>query len=1277
MQLVTDGPDIPDALLQAHEEGRVVFFCGAGISSPAGLPRFKELVEEIYWFLGRERSDSRLETAAFKRGEFDETLHLLEKNLPGGPTVVRRALAQVLKTNVSLERATDTHVALLQLARDRDNKLRLVTTNFDRLFHEAAKRTGQIFPEHSAPMLPIPKKSRWNGLVYLHGLLPDATEKDDETAHELLENLVITRGDFASAYINDGWAANFVRKLFREYVVCFVGYSIDDRMLYNMMAGFEKDRMQGEDLPRAWVLAGCEPGQEDRETEHWESKDVTPIFYDSRDDHSALHKTLQAWGRSHHDGVRGKESIVVEYAPTLPAESTAQDNFFEQIPWVLLDAFGKPAKQVAAFDSVPSLEWLMDAFTDERYQHSDLPRFGVPPREKVDPKLRFSLINRPAPYHLAPRMRLVSGGNTDPQLDKVMEQLARWLLRHLNDPRLVIWIAQQGGQLHDRWARMIQMELDRFARLAQEGKDTELEDIRANAPNAIPSPPMRTLWGLLLSGRAISSPRQDLYRWRERLKRDGLTLALRLELRELLAPKVTLAAPFRWGEESEQTDEPLRLRQLVGWELVLTTDDPHSVFKGLKDNSLWNTALPLLLEDLQQLLRDALDLMRELSEDNNNPSDRSYWYLPSISPHWQNRYFHDWVVLIELLRDAWLQIHATTSTPARAAEIALGWFRLPYLAFKRLALFAASQDGCLAPDQWVDWLLTDDGWWLWAPDTRREICRLLVLQGHRLEQPAKERLEEAILAGPPREKFRDNLESDEWQDLAEKSIWLRLAKLEASELKLGAVATKRLQELSQAHLDWGFDEFHQREEFSGWMSGTGDPDYDENREINIAPRTRGELVKWLKKPIPQRAYPRYEDDWRDVCRTDFSVSLDALSDLAQAGEWPAERWRDALQVWSDEGLVLRSWHHTAQLVQTMSDEVLQEIVDSLTWWLKEVSKSIDQHEDILLGLCQRVLDLPLEPDSGDDPVNKAINHPVGHVTEALIHLWFKRKPTDNDQLPDDIKPLFTQICDVQIDRFRHGRVILGSRLIALFRVDRQWTEKYLLPLLNWTANPEEAKALWQGFLSSPRLYQPLLIAFKTQFLATASHYDDLGDAYGRQFVAILTYAALDTVDGYIREDFKSVISALGEKGLAESARALVASLEGAADQREEYWENRIKPFLKLWPQSHDVVTTSIAQSFARLIIASGDKFSKALSAVKAKGWLCELDYLYDLLPRLNESKLCKKFPEAALELLNDIIGEGSIQESADELQKGLDDIKEAKPELEYDSRFQNLARQIG
>jgi NAD-dependent SIR2 family protein deacetylase len=44
----TDGPEIPIEVLQALEDGELVFFCGAGVSKPAGLPLFGELVSAIY-----------------------------------------------------------------------------------------------------------------------------------------------------------------------------------------------------------------------------------------------------------------------------------------------------------------------------------------------------------------------------------------------------------------------------------------------------------------------------------------------------------------------------------------------------------------------------------------------------------------------------------------------------------------------------------------------------------------------------------------------------------------------------------------------------------------------------------------------------------------------------------------------------------------------------------------------------------------------------------------------------------------------------------------------------------------------------------------------------------------------------------------------------------------------------------------------------------------------------------------------------------------------------
>jgi hypothetical protein len=42
MQFIENGPDISDRLMQAHEEGRVVFFCGAGVSYPTEIQRVAE-----------------------------------------------------------------------------------------------------------------------------------------------------------------------------------------------------------------------------------------------------------------------------------------------------------------------------------------------------------------------------------------------------------------------------------------------------------------------------------------------------------------------------------------------------------------------------------------------------------------------------------------------------------------------------------------------------------------------------------------------------------------------------------------------------------------------------------------------------------------------------------------------------------------------------------------------------------------------------------------------------------------------------------------------------------------------------------------------------------------------------------------------------------------------------------------------------------------------------------------------------------------------------------
>jgi SIR2-like domain len=1266
VQFIPHGPDIPETLLQAHEEGRVVFFCGAGISYPAGLPGFAGLVDAIYQRNGT--NPTQIEQRSLDLGNFDATLDLLERRLPGQRLAIRRALAEALKPNLRQRGATQTHEALLRLARQRDQTLRLVTTNFDRVFHAASRRSGLPFHEYAAPMLPIPKMSRWNGVVFLHGLLP---HKSGDTA---LQRLVVTSGDFGLAYLTERWAARFVTELFRNYVVCFIGYSINDPVLRYMMDALAADRMQGESVLQAWAFGDCVTGTEHETKVEWQAKGVTPILYQrpaGTHDHSALHTTLKMWAETHRDGVLGKERIIVNHALAHPAGSTQQDDYVSRVLWALADKSGLPAKRFASFNPVPTLDWLFEAFCDDRFQHSDLSRFGVAPQREVDDKLRFSLIRRPAPYALASPMFLASMQAAGCQWDDVMHHLACWLLRHLDDPKLVIWIAQRGGRMHERLVALVEIELDRIAQLEREGRAADLETIRSHAPRAIPRPLMRRLWRLILSGRVQNAHSGlELHRWKKRWERDGMTASLRLQLKEFLTPRIEVRQPIGRGALGAGGNEPLRLSDLASCDVVLTAADARSLLPR-REQEAWVADLPRILDDVAQNLKDALDLQHELGV-ADEWSDRSNWHLPSIARHWQNRGFREWILLIELLRDSWVETRVMDAP--KATRIAQGWFAVPYPTFKRLALFAASYDECIEPAQWVIWLLSDGARWLWSSETMREVCRLLVLQGRHLNGRSREQLESAIASGPNRDMYTAEMSLPAWEELSARRTWLRLSKLMEAGVELSETATTRLKAISELYPLWTLSP-NQRDEFSHWSSGTGDPDFEDSRDIDVAPRTRDELIVWLQQPIPERR-PFYEDTWPTVCREVFDEAFGALSDLAQRNVWPAWRWQEALNVWSDEEQIERSWRAAAPILEGMPTDVAKQIVSALSYWLEQASRSLDEHERICIDLCHTILKLPLDERatiSGpngqplNQPVTEAINHPVGRATQALIHLWFNRGPSDNEKLPEDLASLLTALCDQQEARFRHGRVILAAQLIAFFRADREWTERHLLPRFDWQESGEAASC-WEGFLWSPRLFAPLMLAFKSAFLETAKHYTQLGE-HRSQFAAFLTYAALDPIPGISTTEQRDAFASLPIDGLEEAAEALVQALQGAAEQREEYWTNRVLPFWRnVWPKSTDKISPRISKSLAELSITADSQFPVALDAVA--DWLGQIEYGDFMVVSLHESGLCPRFPLPALRLLDKLVT--TPQWVPDELGKCLDEIANAQPQLVRAAEFTRL-----
>ena len=1085
---VKGGPDIPERLLQAHEENRVAFFCGAGISAAAQLPNFKNLVERLYKSFGVPPNDAQ--QTAIDLYQYDRAIELLERTVIGSRTTVREEISRILTPDPKFSEGTVTHESLLTLSQNRDGCVRLVTTNFDRLFEFVVEAKNLEVNRFTSPALPVPKK-RWNGLIYLHGLLQVNSTSD------ALEQLVISSGDFGRAYLTERWASRFVSELFRNFQVCFIGYSINDPVIRYMTDALAADRVFGENVPEIFAFGSCTDDDHDKKFKEWTSKNVTPILYNESEDHLSLNETLKYWAQTYRDGVGGKKMIVAQHASTPPLSTSKLDFAVGRLLWALTDR--QAAEYFAKLEPVPPLKWL-DALAENFFHHEDLVRFGVSPDQHIEKGLKFSFVCRPTPYKLGHRMKLADAGYAHCNWDDVMIQLGRWLLQHLDDPKLILWLAREGGQLSAKFTWQIQDRLLELDKLQKEDKQKELADIKKKAPRAIPRPKMRILWQLLLSDRlALLTGDRKLLDWSNRYQLQGLTQFLRMELVQLLTPRISIYEPFDWGDITRKFGDPENMRDIVEWELVLSCQHVHDVLRDITEGLHQQDGVPELLQELTTLLRDALDLKKTF-DGADFQSDLSYIDQPSISAHAQNSSNYDWTFLIELTRDAWLTV--AEDDPNFARIIADVWWQTPYPLFKRLSFFAASHGNVIPTRVALKWLLSEKCWWFWSVETRRETLRLLKSLSRKVSSWGKKRIETAILKGPPPKMYRSDVGQSDSRKVLDYEMWIRLAKLKFSDIELSRESRTKLEELSRENPIWELAP-DDSDEFTVWVDKE-----DNYRRYVTSPQKLDELMAWLLQPKDDFFV---EDDWSQRCGDDFDRAFEALSGLANIGRWPIERWREALQVWRKDEHLENLGSKISNLMLRSPERDLVELALSLSAWLEVYARKISGSYEVFFDLCQRILCLQHKGilDTDDDLLANAINHPVGRTTQAVINLWYRQNLEIDGGLDEPINSIFTNLCDTQNQEYRHGRILLAMQSMVLFRVDSNWAKDELLPLFNWRKSQIEARSAWAGFLWSPRWHDPLLLEIKRSFLDTADNYQQLG-RYGRHYAEFLTFAALDT-----------------------------------------------------------------------------------------------------------------------------------------------------------------------
>ena len=322
LQLAPGLPGLPERLLLAHAQGRVLIIAGAGVSMqpPSCLPDFGSLVRRVFAQLDgaigahlNAPTDGRgiggikgslplldaEQTAMLGRlgeEEFDVALGMLERRMDRDQereSTVRRAVAGILRETRS---HAPIHTSLVRLA-NRGGAATIATTNFDLLLERAAKALRTPLQRYALHDIPRPSlRPEFAGALHLHGALDQNPERHPD--------LVLTDRDFGEYYLRRRAIPDLIYDAARIFHVVLVGYSLGDPPMRYLLNAVAADGQRFSDLKERFAFVGMDwssdqAASEKRQAElaTWIGRGITPIPYDKADGHRALAKVLAAWAK--------------------------------------------------------------------------------------------------------------------------------------------------------------------------------------------------------------------------------------------------------------------------------------------------------------------------------------------------------------------------------------------------------------------------------------------------------------------------------------------------------------------------------------------------------------------------------------------------------------------------------------------------------------------------------------------------------------------------------------------------------------------------------------------------------------------------------------------------------------------------------------------------------------------------------------------------------------------------------------------------------------------
>lgn len=1246
MRFFENGPAIPDSLIEARELGEVVFFCGAGVSAPTGLPDFGGLADNLIVKLtAQESRDAR------DAGEsFDRVFSTMVKEF--GRAAVDREITRALRTPRKAE--VRYHNAIINLSRGSDGATKIVTTNFDLLFERADRKLRRYVP----PALPdLVQAQPIDGIVYLHGRL--------NAAQGASSGYVISSADFGRAYLAEGWASRFVRELRERYTIVLLGYSANDPPMRYLLEGLNS-RESAERTPiYAFATEGISANDE-----AWRDKGVTTIPYSPHDgEHSGLWDTLFAWAEAARDS-NTWEARLVSLAQRQPAELRP----FERGQVVHLVGSRAGARAFASAKPPPPAEWLCVLDANRRYAEPRNRHWND--EEDLDPLEVYGLDSDPARpprqpgggieppgedplrWHLgdeawSDRQR-ISGFHPEwsSQLPSRLFHLARWFGSVLDQPAAVWW-AGYNSLPHPGLVREIHSRIDRASDL--------------------PAPVLHFWQCFLEAARARQGDVHDfrLYQAAERIASEGWSSAVLRAIERALEPVFEISRPILASPVPPSGGwESLRLRDLIEIKVSVTR---------------WPDAKlappPEVLPQLVAIVRRTLVRMSAMFEEGT-PRFRQ---TPTLHHSGDPGESHGHGRKDQLFRQFRKLFDTLVAHDRNLAsrEIA-SWDSNDPFYFAKLFLYAAWIPKLINSEIIAKHILGMPADIFWDSGHAREMLFALRANWRGFSERHRRAIERRVAAGPP--SYEDEPHKDyRVRRGARAASWLRW--LELNGQALSPAASTQLKKLRAADPRWS-DSWAVHADDSGSSWGGMISRVTDSQGLEKAPIAS---LLTLAESLSTDDHRQLKDyrPFDGVVEIAPLRALSALRLVARKDEHPVQFWRSLISNWP-EGTQPRLSLALAYTLARLPDPVFFDLRHDIASWTNKFTAvlihqnrrsglaAFDVITDRYMAATEETLKSAVSSSSvGGVPkiesefsIMKAINSPGGHLARTLLGLL--KKPTRRRQMPAYIGTRLDSLLELPGHGAGHAAALLAQQFRWLEYWYPGWVN-HLVPFFDPSHTLSEA--MWHGLAGDENLLS-----------------DAAGTLLKSAMLRVLAGKAIWTLDHEARvrllQQMTNLTFARGGKAVISYAEARQALMTADDQERSEtismlarsmsskrMWTGFVKPFLLGgWPRQLRYQGEASSRAFVSLVEAAGDRFEEVLEIVE--DYLRPVAHLDTFAFRMKKDdddgkSYSGRFPAATLRMLDKLIGPDrqTVPWNLDEL---LESIATAAPGLRQSDPWRRL-----